>query len=190
MCSSGAVGVAGIFGQMLGNEMDTIARIQELGHNADMAREAADQKEEQARIKEQEAELSRAQATDAERRGRIKEKRHRTSVRGLIGSQRAAYASSGVDVSSGIAYDVQFETGQIGEADAVTIRYNAAKETWKYNTDAWRHEKDAETLRWEAEQLRRMVKYYRKSQKTTRTAGSIRQFSTLLGGGSQAGMFN
>lgn len=190
MCNPGAVaaGVAivGTVFQMAGQKAETDAKAEDFEFKADMYEDTAALKLEQAQLQEEEADLSIAQSKDAERRGRISEKRHRSNVKALIGSQRAAYGASGVDVGSGIAYDVQFETGQIGEADALTIRYNTAKEAWKYSVDAWRSNQNARTLRRESDQATEAAEHYRKASKKIKDYGGFGLAGTLFSGIGQA----
>lgn len=82
------------------------------------------------------ARVSEVQADDAIARGREEEQRHRKAVRGLIGSQRAALAASGVDVNAGNAVDIQADSAEMGELDALTIRTNAAREAWGFKVGA------------------------------------------------------
>jgi hypothetical protein len=82
------------------------------------------------------AQISEIQADDAIVRGRKEEMRHRLGVRGMIGSQRAAFAAGGVDVNDGSALDVQMDTARWGEVDAQTIRTNALREAWGYRVAA------------------------------------------------------
>lgn len=90
---------------------------------------AAQQQEFNARV----AEL---QADDALARGLDEESRFRTSVRGLIGSQRAGFAGQGVDVGVGSAADVQADAAYLGELDSLQIRANAEREAWGYRVEA------------------------------------------------------
>lgn len=82
------------------------------------------------------AEVAELQADDAILRGEQEEGVHRLKVKGLIGSQRVAFAAGGVDVNSGNAVDVQADTARFGELDALTIRTNAAREAWGYRVGA------------------------------------------------------
>jgi hypothetical protein len=77
-------------------------------------------------------------ARDAEARGVQLEQRHRQTTNRLIGSQRAAFAASGVDVSDvdSTAGDVFADTAALSEIDAMTIRTNAAREAWGYRMGA------------------------------------------------------
>jgi hypothetical protein len=88
------------------------------------------------RLAEMNAQVAEIQAEDAIARGRVEEGIHRKKVRGMIGSQRAAFAAGGVDVNSGSALDVQADTAKFGEMDALTIRMTAAREAWGYKVGA------------------------------------------------------
>lgn len=90
----------------------------------------------QKKLAEYNAQVADIQAEDAIARGRQEESRHRTDVRVLTGSQRAAWGASGADVNSGNAVDVQADTARMGELDALTIRANAAREAWGYKVQA------------------------------------------------------
>jgi hypothetical protein len=85
---------------------------------------------------DQNATLADQQAQDAIARGAVTEHQQRTAVRSTIGSQRAALAAGGVDIGSGSAADVQANTAQLGEMDALTIRNNAARQAWGYSVEA------------------------------------------------------
>lgn len=96
--------------------------------NRDDARAAA--------VAEFNAKVAELQAKDALVRGAQDESKFRASVRGLIGTQRADYAASNIDVSYGSAADVQAETAFQGELDALTIHTNTAREAWGYRVEA------------------------------------------------------
>lgn len=85
-----------------------------------------------AKVQENNALISDAQSTDATVRGEQVVTIQRQMVKGVIGTQRAAIAASGVDVNSGSSVDVQADTAYTGELDAMTIRANAAREAWGY----------------------------------------------------------
>lgn len=82
------------------------------------------------------ARLAKLNAEDAIARGQQAESRHRLQVRGMVGSQRAALAAQGLDISSGTALDIQSETAYMGELDAQTIRNNAAREAYGIKTNS------------------------------------------------------
>lgn len=70
-------------------------------------------------------------AADATARGKIAEAKQREKTRQMIGTQTAALAGQGTDIS-GSALDILGDTSASGEFDALTIRSNAAREAWGY----------------------------------------------------------
>lgn len=82
------------------------------------------------------AEYARLTALDTIDRGAEEEAKFRSSVRGLIGSQRAGYAAQDVDVAFGSATDVQADAEFLGELDALTLRNNVQREAYGYTAQA------------------------------------------------------
>lgn len=84
------------------------------------------------------AELNELRATDAIERGYEAEGIHRVKTKLLIGSQRAAFGASNVEVNDaeGTPGNVYADTAYQSEKDALTIRANAAREAWGYRTGA------------------------------------------------------
>ena len=70
------------------------------------------------------------------KRGDERARRHMEQVNQLIGSQKAAYAGGGVDVSFGSARQVQEETRIFGLEDAQNIRTNAFLESLGFQVEA------------------------------------------------------
>lgn len=99
----------------------------------DAAQEAANAVAER---EEWNAGIAELQAKDAIARGADEESRFRTSVRQLIGSQRAGFAGQGVEVGRGSAADVQADAAFLGELDARQIRLNAARQAWGFQVEA------------------------------------------------------
>lgn len=85
-----------------------------------------------AAIAGENAQLSDQQAAQATARGAQLESQSRAETRQVLGSQRAGYGASGVDVGTGSAVDVYGDTARVGELDAMTIRNNAALEAYGY----------------------------------------------------------
>lgn len=80
--------------------------------------------------------ISRQAAADALERGSLEADEQRKQTQQVIGSQRAAYASGGIDVNTGTAGQVQSDTAALGELDALTIMNNAAREAYGYEVQA------------------------------------------------------
>lgn len=53
-----------------------------------------------------------------------------------VGAERAAQGASGVDVASGSSALVRNATASVGAIDELTIRNNAARQAWGYQTEA------------------------------------------------------
>jgi hypothetical protein len=92
--------------------------------------------ESQAELADYNADVADLQAADAIARGADEESKFRTSVRQMIGTTRADFGASGVDVGFGTALDVYADQAMIGEQDALQIRTNAAREAWGYKVQA------------------------------------------------------
>ena len=90
----------------------------------------------QKRIAQYNASVAEYQAKDAIDRGEVAVTRRRSQTTQVIGSQRAALASQGVDVNDGSAREVQADARYLGELDAMTIRNNARREAWGFQVEA------------------------------------------------------
>lgn len=80
--------------------------------------------------------VAEMQAKDALARGREAEAVSRQKGRKVRGSQRAAMAAQGIRTDFGSALDIQQETEDIGELDALNIRLSAAREAFGYQSQA------------------------------------------------------
>lgn len=82
------------------------------------------------------ARVAELQAEDARRRGVEVAALTRGKTKRLRGSQRAALAAQGIDIQTGSAADIQAETEDIGELDAITVKNNAMREAFGFETKA------------------------------------------------------
>lgn len=96
-----------------------------------------------AQVANQNAKVATQQADYERQLGNIEEEKQRRNVRLMLGSQRAALAANGIDTTSGTALDLQSETAQLGEEDALAIRANAARRAWGYEVDAMNQKANA-----------------------------------------------
>lgn len=90
----------------------------------------------QADALERNADISRQQGHDAVERGGMEELRLRRQLANLRANQRTQAAASGIDINSGSALDLQNASISEGEFDAETIRFNAARAKWGYDSQA------------------------------------------------------
>lgn len=82
------------------------------------------------------AQIARDQAADAIDRGKVEEEAHRRKVAATLGNQQAALGANLVELGSGSASDILADTAMLGELDALTIRNNAEREAYGYESRA------------------------------------------------------
>ncbi|MCF8533393.1 MAG: hypothetical protein K9G48_10355 [Reyranella sp.] len=82
-------------------------------------------------------------AQDAERRGAVEEERQRRKTSLLLGTQQARFAAQGSDLE-GSPLDLLGDTAAFGEQDALSIRYQAAREAWTQRLQASSHNAQAD----------------------------------------------
>ena len=92
--------------------------------------------EAQQDIANRNAKLLERSADDAIERGNEEAIASRRRTKLLVGEQRATAAAQGLDVNSGVAFDLQDQATQHGLADEATIRKNAWREAWGIRTQA------------------------------------------------------
>jgi|Laugresu1bdmlbsd_1035121.scaffolds.fasta_scaffold06672_3 hypothetical protein len=74
------------------------------------------------------------QAQDTIARGAVEEQKQREQGRQFMGRQRAAMGASGAMADSGSFGDVLIQSAEMSERDALTIRNNAMRAAWGYET--------------------------------------------------------
>lgn len=82
------------------------------------------------------AAIAGVQAKQALETGDILASRKELETEGKIGQERAAQGASGVDIASGSSALVREATKLSGGIDELTIRNNAARQAWGYQTEA------------------------------------------------------
>lgn len=127
------------------------------------AMEAAAAKQREAEYNAQVADMK---AKDAINRGNIEAEAQRTKASKVSGAQRAAMGASGAVVDSGSFGDILLDTATTGEKDAQTVRTNALREAWGY-------ESQSESFKLQGE--------------TAATEGQYAAMGSLITGGSKIG---
>lgn len=94
-------------------------------------------------------------------------------TRAEVGGIKTNQAAGGIDVNSDSAVDTRVSAQELGKLDALTIRSNAAKEAYGYQTQAANFEAQSEMDKAEAS--------------SDLEASWIKGAGTLIGGGEQAG---
>jgi hypothetical protein len=183
MCGAMAVAIAGGVISAYGAYEQNEARADEYEASADVYDFNALEYDEKSRIAAKEAQLSKMQGMDTLKRGRIAVHRHETQTRLLVGAQRAAFGASGVRVDTGAPVEVQEDTARMGEADAITLRTNAAKEAFGYDMNAWRQGRESDMYTRQAGMARSSGRSARKNARRTRDNSWI----SILGSGLNTG---
>lgn len=81
------------------------------------------------------ARMLELKAEDAKKRGQERANIARQRTKKLIGSQRANFAAQGVRVGRGSALDLTLEAQDIGDVDAMTIKNNARREAFGFQSE-------------------------------------------------------
>ena len=126
--------------------------------------------EAQAKTAQQNARLAELQGVEELKKGAREEAGFRQQARQFQGSQRAAVAASGAQMS-GSALSVLADTAQGIEDDATTLRYNTLQSKYGHDMNALNFRNQASAARAGA--------------KNAKTAGWFGGFSTLLNTGGQ-----
>jgi hypothetical protein len=95
-------------------------------------------------------------------------------TRSEVGTIAANQAAGGIDVNKGSAVDVRSSAAELGELDALTVRSNAAREAYGYQTQADTHTAQSNLDLFEAA--------------NDQTAGTIGAASTFLGSAGSAAL--
>lgn len=101
-------------------------------------------------------------AQDAINRGKKDAQAVKRRAKQILGSQRVALAGQGIDISSGSALDVQLDTADAAEIDALQVKNNAWKEAWGHRVESFN---------------------LRNQSRLTKQSGNYQANSTLLSGG-------
>lgn len=110
----------------LGNILNTITQV-----SAARARG-----EYESGIAQTNATIARIQAKQALEAGDVMASRANTKTRSIVGSVRAQQGASGIDINSGSSALVRNSVQAAGAEDELTIRTNAARRAWGYETEA------------------------------------------------------
>jgi hypothetical protein len=97
----------------------------------------------QAGVDEQNAKIQERNAQDIEARGREEQDRYRRRLAGMMGSQRAQLAGTGVDIGSGSALDLMADTAGEGARDVAVIGQNTARSAYETRIGAMSSQQQA-----------------------------------------------
>lgn len=115
--------VAGTAVSVVGAEQSASAQRQSAAYQAQVA---ANNQQMANTFAQQSAQQGEAQAAQVEQK-----------TRAVAGSITAAQAANNIDVNTGSALDVKTGAAETGQLDALTIRSNAARAAYGFQTKAW-----------------------------------------------------
>lgn len=99
-------------------------------------------------ISENNARLARDDAAAAQAMGDRESQQQAWRTRAVLGQQRAAIASNGIDASIGTPSELLGEVAMFGEAEQQNIRLNAARQAWGFNAQATNYTNQGKQARW------------------------------------------
>lgn len=118
MCDFGLTAlIVGVVGTALSTTMGVVSSIQQ--GNA-----AQEQYNYQAQVAKKNANIAQQNADQKRQEGIEEARQQRIKTLQAVGSQQAAMAANGIDISSGTALDIIEDTTATGELDALTKQYN------------------------------------------------------------------
>ena len=94
------------------------------------------QYEYQAKVAQKNAKIAEDNAANERQSGLEESRLQRMKVLSQIGSQQAAMAANGIDITSGTALDTIEDTAQMGELDALMIQYNSERTAQNFDAEA------------------------------------------------------
>lgn len=89
-----------------------------------------------AQVAANNATIARNNAEQAGAAGNAKVEQEQLKERAQIGALKANQGASGVDVNSGSSVDVQSSAAELGELNALSVRSDAARQAYGYQTEA------------------------------------------------------
>ena len=112
--------------------------------------------------------IANTSAQQAAAAGEAKAEQAALETRAKVGGIKAQQAASNIDVNSGSAVDVRSSADQLGELNALTVRSNAAKQAWGYQTQGASYGAQSTLDKYQAD--------------SASSAGALNVGSTVLGG--------
>ena len=130
---SGGIAAAGLAMAAIGTGVSAMGQMQQ----ASAAKASADY---QAKVAAGNAQLASQNAAMASASGEAQAAISEQKTRAEVGTELAAQGSSGVDINSSTASAVRASQDMTGQLDAQTIRSNAARQAYGYETQSTNYE--------------------------------------------------
>lgn len=130
--TTAVVGIIGALGSAYGSYQSSQAQQRQADYQSQMAAR-------NARIAEQNAQLAEEQGRQAKKEGYEDKLKKRQEVAGVIGAQRAAQGASGAVVDVGGNLDLNLDTAESGEIDALKLEQQGLDADYQKRLEAWNY---------------------------------------------------
>lgn len=100
-----------------------------------------------AQIADQNARLAQEEGREAKKVGYENAVKKRQEAAMIVGAQRAAQGAAGVQVDAGSALDLNLDTVEKGEIDALALLEQGQREDYMKRVDAWNMQEQASGMR-------------------------------------------
>lgn len=122
---------------LLGAGVSAVGSYQQAQAQQQQAATQAELAQRNAQIAEQNAQAAEEEGREAKKIGYENAVKKRQEAAGIIGAQRAAQAASGATVDVGSALDLNLDTTEKGELDALALREQGLQQDYLKRVDAW-----------------------------------------------------
>ncbi len=124
----------------------TYSAIENSNAQRQQAEYQSDMAEYNAKIAEQQAQMAEYEGAELKRDAYEEGLKKRQEAAHLVGRQRAAQAASGTTVDVGSALDLNLDTVERGELDALRLQEQGAWQDYNKRIDAWNYRNQAASL--------------------------------------------
>lgn len=130
--TTAVVGIIGALGSAYGSYQSSQAQQRQADYQSKMAAR-------NAQIAEQNAQLAEEQGRQAKKEGYEDKLKKRQEAAGVIGAQRAAQGASGAVVDVGGNLDLNLDTAESGEIDALKLEQQGLDADYQKRLEAWNY---------------------------------------------------
>ncbi len=126
--------------------MGTVSAIESSNAQKQQAEYQSDMAQYNAKIAEQQAQMAEYEGAELKRDAYEEGVKKRQEAAHMVASQRAAQAASGAVVDTGSALDLNLDTVEKGELDALQLQEQGAWQDYNKRVDAWNYRNQAASL--------------------------------------------
>ncbi len=148
--TAAVISAVSIAASLAGTAMSAMAQQQAAQRQAEQ-QEAANRY--QQKIAERNRDLAEEQARAARKEGYDAAVKKRQEVAGIIGAQRARQGASGIGVDTGSALDLNMDTAERGEIDALALQQQGLDKARNLEIQAWNSNANAQGYAWAADNV-------------------------------------